>query len=200
MKVLAIELSTAAGSVAVVADGEATEVRRFACPRGRGAEVFDVLAGMRWRWQGITRVAAGIGPGSYNGLRAACALAGAIQSSLGIDAVLAPSVCLLDVEEQSYFATGDARGGRFFWAEVRDRTLAGDIRLVDKEELALLLVENSPVYRVGPMAGRENIPSASPDAGILALLAPSLTAVKDGQLEPIYLKPPHITMPKVVRP
>jgi len=200
MKVLTIELSTAAGSVAVAADGAAAEVRRFACPRGRGAEVFDVLAEMRGRWQGITRVAAGIGPGSYNGLRAACALAGAMQSALGIDAVVAPSVCLLDVPEQSYFATGDARGGRFFWAEVRDRRLAGEIRLVDEEGLSALLAQNSAVYRVSPMAGRESIPPASPDAGVLARLAPSLPAVREGQLEPIYLKPPHITMPRVARP
>jgi len=200
MKVLAIELSTAAGSVAVSTDGEPPEVERFACPRGRGAQVFDVLSRMRPRWHGVTRVAVGVGPGSYNGLRAACAVAGAMQSALGIDAVVASSACLLDVSEQHYFATGDARGGRFFWAEIRDRALVGELSLVDADALALLLAQNKPAYRIGPVAGWESLPAADPDAGILARLAPSLSAAKEGQLDPIYLKPPHITLPKAARP
>jgi len=201
VKILAIEISSAAAGVAVAADGNITAIRRFEAPRGRGAEVFSVLAEMRAAWHGADRVAVGIGPGSYNGLRVACALAGSWQQALGVALVAAPSCCLLDVTETAYIAAGDARGGRIWWARVEHRTLSGEILLLTPDEFRLHLESaDISIYRVGDLPGFASLPAAGPDAGVLALLAPRLTPVDPGRFGPIYLKPPHITAPRPIRP
>lgn len=198
MKILALETSSARASVAVAAHGQLTGVRYFDAPRGRGAEIFDVLDQWREVWRGAGRLAVGIGPGSYNGLRVACAVAGSFQLALGLELVAAPSPCLLGVQDEHYFATGDARGGRVYWAEVRDRRLPGGIALLDHAQLAARLAgaDGVPVYRVGALPAAEHLPAASPDAAVLAQLAATLPPVDPARLEPLYLKPPHITAPR----
>ena len=196
MKVLAVELSSAAGSVAVADDGAIVCSRCFEAPRGRGAEVFAILEELRPHWLGLDRLALGIGPGSYNGLRVACALAQSFEMSLGIDLVAVPSPCLLDVSVPHYFAAGDARGGTVYVAEVRDRQLCGEILMIPRDGFSgFATAENVPVFRVGEISGAEFLPVARPDATILAQLAPELSASDPASILPIYLKPPHITNP-----
>lgn len=197
MKVLAIETSSASASIAVAADGEIVAVRRFDAPRGRGAEVFTLLDEIRTAWAGIDRLAIGLGPGSYNGLRVACALAGSIQMALGLELATAPSCCLLNVEEQNYRAVGDARGGRIWFATVGSRRLAAEIELLPPDEcLRRTSASAAPVYRVGEVSGFGRLPMAVPDASVLALLAPHLPPADAARIEPIYLKPPRITAPR----
>lgn len=159
--------------------------------------MFTAIEEMRETWSGIDRLAIGLGPGSYNGLRVACALAGAFQMALGIELVTAPSCCLLDVEQHDYRAVGDARGGRVWLAAVAGRSLAGEIELLSPDE-CLRRTNDSDVrvYRVGDLRGFEHLSSASPDASVLAALAPDLAPADPAHLEPIYLKPPHITAPR----
>jgi tRNA threonylcarbamoyl adenosine modification protein YeaZ len=201
VKILALELSSAAASLAVAEDGRLTDVRRFEAPRGRGAEVFALLDQMRASWTGLDRLAVGLGPGSYNGLRVACALAGSFQLALGIKLVTAPSCCLLDVVDPHYIAAGDARGDRIWWAEVRERRLTIDIALLPHTEFRQRAeTAPLPLYRVGPIRDFERLPSATPDAAVLAALADHLEPIDPACLEPLYLKPPHITMPRAARP
>jgi tRNA threonylcarbamoyl adenosine modification protein YeaZ len=200
VKVLALDTSSAAASVAVAQNGAIVAARRFEAPRGRGAELFAVLEEMRDAWRGLDRLAVGIGPGSYNGLRVACAVAGSFQLALGCEVVVAPSVCLLPVDDEHYFATGDARGARVYWAEVRRRRLVGDVALLDAGELAQKLsLTAQPVYRVGDLPGADSLPFSSPDAAVLARLAPEIKPCPPEELAPIYLKPPHITQPRAPR-
>lgn len=197
MKILAVENSFSAASVAVAEGGRILGLRRFDSPRGRGTGLFTVLEEMRPLWRGADRLAVGLGPGSYNGVRAACALAGAFQLALGLDVVTAPSCCLLDHGDGTYLAVGDARGGRLWRAEVRGRRLAGDILLLSPEELAREKDRHDgPVCRVGSVCGFEDWPAAAPDAAVLAVLAEHLVPADPSALAPLYLKPPHITAPK----
>jgi tRNA threonylcarbamoyladenosine biosynthesis protein TsaB len=201
VKVLALDTSSAAAGVAVTQDGTILAARRFEAPRGRGAELFTVLEEMRDAWRGLDRLAVGIGPGSYNGLRVACAVAGSFRMVLGCEIVVAPSVCLLPVDDEHFFVIGDARGARVYWAEVRKRMLVGAIALLDAGELTQKLGQTAqPVYRVGELAAADSLPSRSPDAAVLARLAPDLASCPPAQIAPIYLKPPHITQPRTHRP
>jgi tRNA threonylcarbamoyl adenosine modification protein YeaZ len=201
VKVLAIEISSVTASLAVADDGHLIEIRRFEAPRGRGAEVFSLLDEMRPAWTGLGRLAIGIGPGSYNGLRVACALAGSFQMALGIEVVTSPSCCLLDVATADYLAAGDARGGRIWWAEVRSRRLSKEIALLTHEDFRQrAATAGLPLYRIGPIRDGESLPPAAPDAGILATLAGDWPPADPAHLEPLYLKPPHITVPNAARP
>jgi len=201
VKTLALELSSAAASIAVADDGQLLDVRRFDAPRGRGAEVFALLDEMRSSWTGLNRLAVGLGPGSYNGLRVACALAGSFQLALRLELVAAPSCCLLTVDDPHYIAVGDARGERIWWAEVRDRRLVGEITLVPHHELARrAAAAHHRLYRVGTIRDVADLTPVVPDAAILAVLAEHLEPVDPARLEPLYLKPPHITTPRAIRP
>jgi len=200
VKVLAIETSSAHASVAVARDGQLLADRRFDAPRGRGAELFAVLEELRPHWHDADRLALGLGPGSYNGLRVACAVAGSCQLALGLDLVTAPSPCLLDVPDEHYLAIGDARGSRFYVAEVERSALSGEIALLDETALAARVAAAAiPVYRVGSIPGYDHLPASAPDAAVLARLAPQLPPVDPRKLEPLYLKPPHITTPRAAR-
>lgn len=198
MKILALETSTGHDSLAVADAGEILAERTFSAPRGRGSEIYTLLEELRPWWKGADRLALGLGPGSYNGLRAACALADAFQLALGLEVVTAPSPCLLDVPENHYRAVGDARGGQVFLATVAGRMLEGPIRLMPRGEFfhETRQARGPRLYRVGHLEGAENLPWAGPSARVLALLAPGLSASAPEPIAPIYLKPPHITAPR----
>lgn len=194
---LAIELSSAHGSVAVAERGQLLGQWDFPCERGRGAGIFSALEKTREVWKDPDTVAVGIGPGSYNGLRTACALASSFHMAGGAALRVAPSPCLLPADVSHYFVCGDARGGRAYVAEVRDRRLVRDIVLTSYEEAAALGAGAVTVFRVGALPGAADLPSSAPEASVLALLAPELPVAPSGRIGPIYLKPPHITLPRV---
>jgi len=196
VKVLALELSSAAGSVAVAENGLIVAEVRFVSERGRGAEVFAALKRTRPSWRGADIIAVGIGPGSYNGLRTACAIATSLQMAGNATVRVAPSPCLVPTEEDHFFVCGDARGGCAYRAEVQGRRLVGEIALLPYAEAAALADGPLAGYTVGPWPGSERLAALSPEARLLALLAPDLPAAPGGQIEPIYLKPPHITAPR----
>lgn len=200
MKVLAVDLSSPRGSIAVADDGAIVGERIFPCERGRGASVFGALEELRAVWREADVIAIGIGPGSYNGLRTSCALAQSIQMATGAKLCTAASPCLLGVGDAHFVVYGDARGGRAYRAEVRERRICGEILLVSHAEAAARTKnDNLPSYRVGGVPGLERLPEAHPEAKVLALLARHLPPVGPRELQPIYLKPPHITLPRPTR-
>ncbi|MFZ4484160.1 MAG: tRNA (adenosine(37)-N6)-threonylcarbamoyltransferase complex dimerization subunit type 1 TsaB [Chthoniobacterales bacterium] len=196
MKILALETSTGQDTVAVADDAVIVAERSLSAPRGRGAQLYPLLAELRPWWKGADRLALGLGPGSYNGLRAACALAEAFQLALALEVVTAPSPCLLDVPETNYRVVGDARGGQVFFAEVAGRRLVEPVRLLPRDDFFRETTNDggAPVYRVGRLEGAEELPLAVPSARVLALLAPELSPSSPESIQPIYLKPPHITL------
>lgn len=202
MKILAFDTSSPVGSIAVLEDGRVAATRTFEIPRGRGAKIFTALQELRPIWSGCDRIAVGTGPGAYNGLRASCALAQSLQMALGTEIVAVPSPCLLPVPDSCYRVAGDARGGRFYFAEVRDRGMHGEVRLLTREEFEreIHADQSAPIYRIGTLAGFEGIAGHFPDAAVLASLALRLPPTEPASFGPIYLKPPHITQPHGARP
>ncbi len=198
MKILALEYSGSQAALAVMVEGELVCQRSCAAPRGRGSDFFQLLQETRSQWEGLDRVAVGLGPGSYNGLRVVCAAAEALREARGCEAVGLSSACLLPSAPDEYGLAGDARGGRFYWAVVRQRRLVGDIRLLAPDELRTVSCEEGkmPAFRAGELPGFEDWPEVCPSAAVLALEAATLPAWGAGPLEPLYLKPPHITAPR----
>ena len=75
MKVLAVECSTEAAGLALLADGAVAGQVEFAAGNRRSQELFDaaesLLADAGWNWADVDVFAVGRGPGMYTGLRVA---------------------------------------------------------------------------------------------------------------------------------
>jgi tRNA threonylcarbamoyladenosine biosynthesis protein TsaB len=164
-------------------------------------------------WGGVDRIAVGLGPGSFVGIRIALATARGLGASTGLPVV---GVCTLDAiglalsevagGERGGLAVIDARRGEAFAAlysatgeRLWDPFVASPAQLAARlDELA------APPLAAGSGAVRfrselTNRGAAIPDdadpvhrvaARHICSLAEAATAGDDGRLEPIYLRPP----------
>lgn len=197
VKILAFDCSTARGSVAVVENGAVIFSETFDCPRGRGGAFFEVLDRAIRAAGRPARIAVGIGPGSYNGLRTAISAAEGLRLATGAELVGVASVCALPCEASEYAAVNDARGGVYYYAKIQDRRIAGGFELLSPDELAGRL-DAQPGLSILASSSIEAIPRAAvvfPDATLIAALGMEEQPVAE-PLVPLYLKPAHITLPK----
>ncbi len=130
MRILALETSSLRGSVALVegASFEKSEVRGFACHAepNRHAEriwglVDEAFAQAGWTKDQIERVAVGVGPGAFTGIRVGLSLAQGLMLGLGVDGVGVGSLRALSVglsaeDARLRVILRDARREEFFLA------------------------------------------------------------------------------------
>jgi tRNA threonylcarbamoyladenosine biosynthesis protein TsaB len=214
MKILALELSTAHGSLASLTDDD-DFVREWPNDRKDSGPFFENLADVRKQFGLPEKIIVGLGPGSYAGVRIAISTAiglsftggtGSVPSqNLGrhggrpsIALVGYPSICA--IESAEYCVIGDARRQSFFFAHIRANELVegpdlySAIELRDKIDK---LEANMSIF------ASEKLPQFSraiiryPSALVLAQLAQdSNRDFALPPLEPMYLREPHITTPK----
>jgi tRNA threonylcarbamoyl adenosine modification protein YeaZ len=120
VRILALDTSTPAVTVALVDDGQVLAER---CEVGvnRHGEVLapliaDVLANAGMDRAGIGAIGVGTGPGPFTGLRVGLATAAALADALGIPAY---SVCSLDILARgrgAVLVATDARRREVYWA------------------------------------------------------------------------------------
>ncbi len=183
--------------MAVVADGATIFAETFECPRGRGGAFFTVLERALKFAGTIDRIAVGIGPGSYNGLRTAISAAEGLKLATGAELVGIASVRALPCAGAEYVAVNDARGGVFFHVRIRNRAIAGEFELLPLAELQARLAAQPevPVFASAAAPAISQARAVFPDATLLAELA-SKEEPAAGELAPLYLKPAHITQPR----
>lgn len=199
MLTLAIETSTPHGSVAVH-DGEHLLIEQhFAAARGASGTLFPVLESVLGAAPRIEQIAVGLGPGSYAGVR--LAIAAAIGLELALECRLAglPSVAAFQVPGTPYVAIGDARRETFYWTEVNEGVCSDGPLLLTQAELLTRLARSSlPIFSSDSLPLVPGACRALPTAALLAARAArgiGITAL--GNLEPIYLREPHITLPAI---
>ena len=205
MTTLVLETSTPQGSVALFrpnphgsGEPELLFSETFQAGRSHSSQLFAVLERALAPGTAPTRVAVGLGPGSYAGVRIAIAAATGLSVATGAGLLGVPSILALD--DCDYVALGDARRDSFYFAVVRGGECvtgpllvsAGDLenRLAWAEAERLPLFTSEPLPRV-PQA-QLRFPSAE-RIGRLAMAGKGISA-RD-LLEPIYLREPHITKP-----
>lgn len=198
MIILALDTSTPHGSVALWADGVVRLEEQFTADRGHSALLFPILERARSLAPAINLVAVGLGPGSYAGVRIAIAAALGLELGIGATLVGIPSVAALHTEARRYLAIGDARRASFYFTEVVDGVCVDGPRLLGESELRETLAGHRlPVFCTAPMPEFPEAVVACPNAWRLATLAAEERGiVARGELEPIYLREPHITQPK----
>ena len=199
MITLALETSTSHGSVALLADGVILLDERFSADRSHSATLFTALEKARALTTPIDFVAVGLGPGSYAGVRIAIAAALGLELSTGARLAGIPSVAALEIPPPDYLAIGDARRETFYYTHVAQGACVEGPLLASATELSAKLRElpELPVFATEQVAGFPQAQIALPSAAILArLAAEGRGIVATENLEPIYLREPHITRPK----
>jgi len=196
MLTLALETSTPRGGVALFRGRELVFSESFTANRSHSSELFAVIERALASDVRPGQIVVGLGPGSYAGVRIAIAAAIGLSVATGAELIGIPSVAAL--EEGEYLALGDARRGAYSFAHVRDGTMVTGPMLLTREELKGRLAESRlPIFSSEEL----NLPGVEikfplvDRLGRLALEGRSIHA--RGTLEPIYLREPHITTPKL---
>jgi tRNA threonylcarbamoyl adenosine modification protein YeaZ len=199
MKTLALELSSARGSLAWL-DGKTEFMREWPNDRKNSATFFENLHQTRRKFCAPEMIVVGLGPGSYAGTRIAISASIGIQLSCEARLIGYPSICAMECDAQEYIAIGDARRKAFFFARILRNELIEGPTLFPEVELRATLESLDPAM---PVLSSELLPQfhraviAFPSAFILARLAKeSGRSFCLPPLEPFYLREPRITMPK----
>jgi tRNA threonylcarbamoyladenosine biosynthesis protein TsaB len=216
MKILALELSTARGSLAWL-NNDVELVREWPNDRKNSGPFFEYVTDVRKQFGLPNKIIVGLGPGSYAGIRIAISAAIGLSFAGGTGSVPSqnlerhggrpsiellgyPSICGMESNEREYCVIGDARRQSFFFAHIRANDLVegpslfNEIELRDKIDK---LEKNMSIFAAEelPQFGRAVI--RYPSALLLARLAQdSHRSFSTPPLEPIYLREPHITVPR----
>lgn len=203
MKILTLELSSGQGSVAWLEDDNEPFARAFANDRKHSGLFFKTLQLCTREFGAPDAIVVGLGPGSYAGVRIAIAAAVGLRAASGAKLTGIASVCGMDTVAREYCVIGDARRESFFFARVRDGRLEQGPSLHYPAELELTIMESSmPLYASEPLPQFPTATLAYPSARRLAEVARDQAGeIADTRsLEPIYLREPHITMPRASSP
>jgi tRNA threonylcarbamoyladenosine biosynthesis protein TsaB len=198
MKVLAVELSSARGSLAWMSEGKTIE-RNWPNDRRNSGLFFENLLALRTRFGLPDTIVVGLGPGSYAGVRIAISAAIGLQALSNKRLLGYPSICAMETDEKQYCVIGDARRRSYFFAMIRaHKLLEGPVLLAEKE----LRDKLDRVERRTPVFAAEHLPQFSdvnisyPSASVLGRLVRESDCVfLEPPLQPMYLRDAYITMP-----
>jgi tRNA A37 threonylcarbamoyladenosine modification protein TsaB len=123
-----------------------------------------------------------------------------LQSAFGANLIGYPSICAIDCDAPEYCVIGDARRDSFFYARTCGRNLTEGPALMTAAELRGKL---DKIDRKMSIFTSEKLPQFAdaqlryPAAELLArLAADAKRKFAQPPLEPMYLREPHITIPK----
>lgn len=204
--ILALDLSTAHGSIAVVRGDDVLFRSTFQSERSHNAQVFAPLReALAAAGDELTGIVIGNGPGSYTGVRIAIAAAQGIALSRDVWCVGWSSLGAPDVDDApgSYPIIGDARRQSFYLARVEAGRLLPDLEIVSTDVARERVADGEGwlTFDEKPPLGLTALRCARPDAAKLAkivqgLSADELAALIAQPLIPHYLAEAFITMPK----
>ena len=200
MKILALELSTGRGSLAWLDNDDLQLAREWPNDRKNSGALFENLDAVTKKFAAPETIIVGLGPGSYAGTRIAISAAIGLEVSSGARLIGFPSICAMECDAHEYCVIGDARRKSFFFARIRGQELMEGPTLHPELEMKAKLETFEPAM---PIFSSELLPQferaviSYPSALVLARVAQRpQCSFHFPPLEPIYLRDPHITMPK----
>ena len=224
MKILALELSSARGSIALLHGDKLKFDREWPNDRKNSGSFFEHLIEVQKQFGNADTVVVGLGPGSYAGTR--IAISAAVGLSFGgtggvcpdpvegvpsdekgrhggrpsIRLIGYPSICAIKCDTAEYCLIGDARRNSFFYARGCDRNLAKGPILMSEAELRQKLDkldQKMPIFTTEKLPQFDRAQLRYPAAKLLArLVTDAKRNLVQPPLEPMYLREPHITIPK----
>jgi len=200
MKILAIELSTARGSLAWLDNYDVELAREWPNDRKNSEALFENLDAVTKKFGVPETIIVGLGPGSYAGTRIAISAAIGLEVASGARLIGFPSVCAMECDAHEYCMIGDARRKSFFFARIRGQELVEGPTLYSESQMKAKLeaLESAmPIFSSELLAQFDRPVVRYPSALVLARVAQvPQRSFHFPPLEPIYLREPHITMPK----
>jgi tRNA threonylcarbamoyladenosine biosynthesis protein TsaB len=219
MRLAAIDTSTALGSVALFEDGELVAEDAHRVSNAHGESLMPMLSALfrrtGWSSRDVARWAVGVGPGSFTGIRIAVATAKGIVLATGAELVGVTSLDALALGLTGALVASlvGAGKGEVFVQARRGATCilgpihvrAGDVaaRLADVAGGDRVLVAGEATAEVdwSALGARvelvANPPHDLPHASSVGRIALGRPAEDADALEPVYVRPPDITMPAV---
>lgn len=202
--ILALELSTPRGHVAVVKDGSVWFEAEFVSERSHNSMLYAPLEkALEAAGSSLGLIVVGTGPGSYTGVRISIAAAHGVALSRNVPVIGLPSIAALD-DSPHHAVVGDARRGKFYHAVIEEGRLLGGVPLGDEAETRAWISEHGlSVFTSDdkePLAGT-GILCRRPCAIRLANAAAALgeeavwTLAEKG-VEPLYVQEAFITKAK----
>jgi len=222
MRLAAIDTSTALGSVALFEDGHVVAEDSHRVSNAHGESLLPMVAALfeRVGWQPaqVQRWGVGIGPGSFTGVRIAVATAKGIALATGAELV---GVTSLDVLAEGLDDRGGAvvasvleagKGELFVQARREGQVVLGPSHVVLAEVgayLARIAGAGGRIVVAGEAASGLDLsalgervtlalaaPHDLPRAPVIGRIAHARPADDADLLEPLYVRPADITMPK----
>jgi len=199
--VLALDLSSSRGVIAVLRDDLVIYEAAFTAERSHNAQVFAPLGeALDAIGDETALLVIGTGPGSYTGVRIAIAAAQGIALSRGWPVFGWPSIT--SAPQADYQVIGDARRGMFYLTKVKQHSL-GPIEIVDAATAQARMESSSDWFTFDAKAplGLPKVILCPPDAAALARIAAGLSETEiqahtSLSLEPVYLQEAFITTAK----
>jgi tRNA threonylcarbamoyladenosine biosynthesis protein TsaB len=215
--ILAFDASTPVTTVALARENGREVLAEISVTAGGASEtllpaIHAVLSLAGEDLGSVGRVLAGVGPGTFTGIRIAAATARALSAGTGIplsknstlDALAAPALsCSEDV-----LAVLDARRGQVFARRYSEARPTTGIYCLRPEELSVeggpLVVGNGAVHYRGDLSSLGRIPpDGSPIHTVTAVghvISADLTLVSPEELVPIYVREPDAEVRRDLNP
>jgi tRNA threonylcarbamoyladenosine biosynthesis protein TsaB len=213
VRALGIETSTRRGSVAAVLDGTTVGAFAHEAPNEHAERVLTLievlLAEVGWSKSSLDRIAVGIGPGSFTGLRVGIALAQGIALGLdrpivGVGSLAALASVVTPHDSRTRVPVLDARRGELFIAaydaQGRELLAPSAVPIAEAGAFVRTSLGAADVVLVGEAAhlvgggfdslagGELDLPHASAVGRVGSTLDPALAPV-----EPVYVRGPGAT-------
>ena len=147
MKLLAFDLSTRRGTIALVNEEGILSATDWPNDRRTSAPFFATLKEIIREHGAPETIVVGLGPGSYTGTRIAISAAIGLQATTGAALAGISSLCAIS-DEKEFYVIGDAKRASFFFAKISGGLLANDPDLLSENEMndRLSSITTIPIY------------------------------------------------------
>ena len=195
MKLLAFDLSTRRGTIALANEKEILGARDWPNDRRSSAPFFEALDEIIREHGTPETIVVGLGPGSYTGTRIAIAAAIGLEVTTGAGLAGISSLCAIS-DETDFCVIGDAKRASFFFARITGSLPTTDPELLSENEInkRISSITTIPIYTSDELPQFASVKLRFPSAKLLCLRAQTAPQnLARAPLAPIYLREPHIT-------
>src|SRR5437588_11355753 len=198
MKLLAFDLSTRRGTIALADDKKILCATDWANDRRTSAPFFAALNEIIREHGAPETIVVGLGTGSYTGTRIAISAAIGLRATTGTALAGISSLCGIS-DENEFCVIGDAKRASFFFAKISGGLLANDPDLLSENDMneRFSSITTTPIYTSDELPQFTGVEMRFPSAKLLYLRAQTFPQdLARAPLAPIYLREPHITTPR----